>query len=291
METPDGWQDKQLKLTNGRLLGYAECGDPLGTPVIYFHGGFSSRLDILFASQICKDQHIRMIAPDRPGIGSSQRHPNRTLLDWPKDVTELMDHLKVEKAHVLGWSAGGPHAMACAYAMPERLYRTATSGCVSPLTWPGSIDSLGLQVDRLLIHSCHIAPSLVPILLKLSKLIPIAELKKSFIKEATARSDREVVEAMSLEEAKELFHEALRPGVEGTADDYRAIAFPWGFELEDIKTPLHLWQGADDNLVPVSHADYLAERLPHATTFRMPDTGHFLLHKHAAQVLSNLVSH
>lgn len=289
METPNGWHDSRIKLTSGRQLGYAECGDPLGVPVFYFHGGFSSRLDILFASQICKDQGVRLIAPDRPGIGLSERLPNRTLLDWPKDVVELMDHLKIEKAYALGWSAGGPHAMACAYAMSDRLMRTATSGCVSPLTWPGSIDSLGLQVDRLLVHSCHIAPSLVPILLKLSKLIPVAELKKSFIKEAASRSDKEVVEAMSLEEAKELFLEALRPGVDGTADDYRAIAFPWGFELEEIKTPLHMWQGADDNLVPVSHADYLSERLPHAKTFRMPDTGHFLLHKHISEVLRNLV--
>lgn len=290
MQTQDGWRESQFRLPDGRQLGYAECGDPAGKPLVYFHGGLSSRLDIMFAARTCKEKGIRLIAPDRPGIGLSDRKPQRTLLDWPDDVAHLMDHLSIDKAFVLGWSAGGPFSLACAYKIPQRLHRAGTSGCVAPMVWPGSVEDLGLEADRILISNARHAPALVPLILRASKLIPPQMLKSSLLREVSSQSDKKIVQEMSLKEATEFFLEALRPGVDGTADDYRAISIDWGFQVSDIQAPVYMWQGAEDNLVPPSHSKYLERKMPNAKHFKVPEAGHFLLHKHLDAVLTDLTT-
>lgn len=87
--------DMRIRLSDGCHLGYAEYGDPDGKPVVYFHGGLSSRLDIAFAALFCQTRGIRLLSIDRPGIGLSDFQPNRMLLDWPDDICEhLMRRVK-----------------------------------------------------------------------------------------------------------------------------------------------------------------------------------------------------
>lgn len=85
MRITDSKVSRQIKLHDGRMLGYAEYGDPGGTPVFYFHGFPTSRLD------------------------------------WPDDVADLADELELDRFVVLGGSGGGPFAAACAFRIPARL--------------------------------------------------------------------------------------------------------------------------------------------------------------------------
>jgi pimeloyl-ACP methyl ester carboxylesterase len=89
--------------------------------VISCHGGLSSRLDAGWIDAPARELGVRVVAADRPGIGRSERQPGRTLLDWPEDVLELVDALGTDRFAVLGWSAGGAYAAACAYRLPERV--------------------------------------------------------------------------------------------------------------------------------------------------------------------------
>src|SRR6185295_2497152 len=89
-----------LKLSDGRMLCYAEYGDPQGKPLLYFHGGPGSRLDMAPAEATFLEHGIRMIAPDRPGMGQSDRKGNRTLLDWADDIAELIDHLNLHRPSI-----------------------------------------------------------------------------------------------------------------------------------------------------------------------------------------------
>ncbi|MBC8000785.1 MAG: alpha/beta hydrolase, partial [Leptolyngbya sp.] len=106
--------DSTIELLDGKTLGYSTFGNPDGVPLLYFHGGISSRLDIEFADQESRQLNIRLIAPDRQGIGLSDRLKGRTLTHWTETVHQLITALDLNKPAILGWSLGGPYALACA---------------------------------------------------------------------------------------------------------------------------------------------------------------------------------
>ncbi|HWH24552.1 MAG TPA: alpha/beta hydrolase, partial [Candidatus Limnocylindria bacterium] len=98
--------DRQLRLADGRLLGYAEFGDPAGTPVLFFHGLGTSRLICPPDEGVARGLAVRLIAVDRPGIGLSEPLPGRRLLDWPADVVQLAEQLGLRRFAIVGWSGG-----------------------------------------------------------------------------------------------------------------------------------------------------------------------------------------
>lgn len=118
MESPN-----LLTLPDDRRLAYSEYGDPNGHPVLYFHGGGASRLEpLLLGDEVFVRLGLRLIAPDRPGMGQSDFQPNRGFSDWTKDVTVLADALGLDKFSVFGVSAGGGYVAACAAKIPDRLH-------------------------------------------------------------------------------------------------------------------------------------------------------------------------
>jgi pimeloyl-ACP methyl ester carboxylesterase len=126
-----------VALRDGRTLGYAEYGDAGGKPVFVFHGSPGSRLQVRAAHAPALARAIRIIAPDRPGLGLSTRKRGREIADWPDDVRELADTLGIERFAVIGISGGGPYAAACAWGLPERVTRAGIVSGVAPADGPG----------------------------------------------------------------------------------------------------------------------------------------------------------
>ncbi len=281
---------RRVRLPDGRMLGYADWGDPAGAPVIYCHGGLSSRLDVEWASSICAERGVRLIAPDRPGLGLSSMQQNRTLLDWPKDVMALADGLGIKKFAVLGWSLGAIHAMACAYGIPpERLTRTAAVGGVVPLTDAAGQGQVGFLTDRILGALSGKAPWLAGALLMFSKQMPPAVVKWSLLRDLSP-ADKAVVSPLSAHDATAFFYESLRQGPAGQIQEYRVMYAPWGFRLEDIGGEMQIWQGEDDSLALPVNGPQLAARIPHSMLTTVPNAGHFLLHTNTAKVLDALIA-
>jgi pimeloyl-ACP methyl ester carboxylesterase len=125
-----------MTLRDGRELGWLETGKARGTPVFMFHGTPGSRLQVSFDEKAIAASGVRLVAPDRPGSGHSSFHRGRTLTDWAADVASLADHLKVERFAVAGVSGGGPHAVACARLLPERVTAAAIVSGVGPISDP-----------------------------------------------------------------------------------------------------------------------------------------------------------
>lgn len=148
-----------IDLDDGRTLAYCEFGDPTGSPVFVFHGGVGSRGFGLLFDDTASDLGVRIIAADRPGYGRSDPQPDRTLLDWPDDVSVLGDALGLDAFSVLGVSGGGPWAAACAAAIPDRL--TAV-GLVSAMGPPAAPRSIGL---RLIVRLARHVPWVVGLLI------------------------------------------------------------------------------------------------------------------------------
>ena len=114
--------DNQITLPDGRRLAYAEFGKPDGYPVLYFHGSPASRLEpMLIGDEAFNRFGLRVIAPDRPGMGQSDFQPKRGFSDWPADVTALADVLGLDRFSILGNSGGGGYAAVCTAKIPERL--------------------------------------------------------------------------------------------------------------------------------------------------------------------------
>lgn len=114
-----------MRLRNGRSVCYAQYGASDGDVVVNAHGGLACRLDVAAADTAARVAGVRLISPDRPGIGGSDPQPGRTLLDWTADVADLMDQLGVGRFAAMGWSMGGQYAAALAWALPDRMRRVA----------------------------------------------------------------------------------------------------------------------------------------------------------------------
>ncbi len=136
-----------IPLSDGRSLAYAEYGDPRGRPVFFFHGTPGSRF-FRPADEITRNMGVRLITADRPGYGLSTFQPGRRILDWPSDITQLADHLGINRFAVAGHSGGGPYVLACAAALPERVSAAALVAAAGPVD--ASAATLGMsQVNKL----------------------------------------------------------------------------------------------------------------------------------------------
>ncbi len=159
--------ENHLVLPDGRTLAYAEFGQPDGYPVMYFHGAPSSRLEpLLIGDAVLSRFGLRVIAPDRPGMGGSDFQPNRTFSDWPKDVIALANALGLEQFAVLGNSGGGPYVAVCAARIPERLTSAVIVSGGWRMDWPEAQNNLPF-VNRLVLIFADKAPFLLGLLLKM----------------------------------------------------------------------------------------------------------------------------
>lgn len=279
-----------ITLSDGRKLGYREFGAPNGFPIINNHGGLLCGLDIAPAEEIAKQIGARVISPDRPGVATSDLKKNRTLLDWANDVRELADQLLLEKFSSVGWSMGGQYALACAYALGERVKRTAiVAGCL-PLDNPenfAALNRMDQKLTNLSQHHSHEAE------LAFKALGEIAQHAPHMWYELTARglseNDAHALEKIGAENFSKMSAPALMTA-EGMVEEYRAWALPWGLALNEIHGEIFLWQGDDDKLVSPKWAETLAAQIPNAKLHRVEGEGHFLAYNnHYREILSELV--
>jgi len=158
--------DNQIKLRDGRSLGYAEYGNLQGKPVLHFHGLPSSRLEMHSAAldEIATRLNARVIVVERPGMGLSDFKPGRTIGDWPSDVIQLADALGLDRFAVMGLSGGGPYVTVCALKIPKRLTAAGIISGVGPLEAPGATDGMNKR-DRQLYPIARRAPLLFRLLL------------------------------------------------------------------------------------------------------------------------------
>jgi pimeloyl-ACP methyl ester carboxylesterase len=282
-------EDRGIRLADGRWLGYGEHGDPTGRPVLFFHGLGTTRV-ICPPNAIASELGVRLIAPDRPGIGLSDRLPARQLLDWPGDVRELADALGLERFSIVGWSGGGPYALACGYALPDRVDGIALVSAPAPLA--GSTDPAYLRrFDRSAARAADRAPWVIRLALWHWGRAQRRDAAR-FFEESVAEmceADQEVLSEPELRgrmiaNSDELY----RQGGLGMYDEALVLARPWGFELSDLSVPVTMWHGARDSTVPTGMATHLEQSIPGARLRLYEDEGHHLLYRYWREILNDL---
>jgi pimeloyl-ACP methyl ester carboxylesterase len=280
-----------LATPDGRRLAYVERGDDDGAPVVLHHGTPGSRLGTHPDPTVYDG--VRLVAFDRPGYGLSDPSPGRAVADVAADVRALADHLGLERFAVFGISGGGPHALACAALLPERVSRAGVMVGAAPSDDPAFDFTAGMADVNVKEFGAAregedaLGPLLAP-WVEQSARDPDGVLDALAVE--LPEYDREVVSRPEVRaELRKSIVESVRQGGRGWIDDDLAFAAPWGFVLADVRPEVRLWQGELDVLVPRSHGDYLAERLPNATFELVPGAGHMLL-DHWRETLAWLVA-
>jgi pimeloyl-ACP methyl ester carboxylesterase len=285
-EYPMSEQDYRIiSLPDGRRLSYAEYGDPTGQPLFFFHGFPGSRYDGASTGQVAAGMGLRVIAPDRPGMGYSDFKPQRKLLDWPDDVCFLADSLSLEIFGVLGYSGGGPHALACAYRIPERLSSTGVMAGVGPVTEPGALQ--GMMKNNVQIFSlAGKAPWLLNLLYRMQVPVDGKKLMQAARTQMAKPDVAAMQEPMVLNDIVKDFNEAFRQNTRGVVHEGALFGSDWGFKLSDIQATVHLWQGEEDTNVPAEMGRYQAKNIPGCIAKFYPGEGHIsLVTNHIREIL------
>jgi pimeloyl-ACP methyl ester carboxylesterase len=275
----DAVEDGTLLLGDGRKLGYAQYGRPGGEPLFYFHGHPGSRLEARFAHRAAAEAGLRVIALDRPGYGLSDFRPGRVIADWPADVAEAADLLRLSSFSVAGASGGGPYALACAWRLPGRVIQAAVISGVGPYQVPGITRGMRWQ-NQIAFKWGSRWPPLARALMR-SMHRNITSRPESTI-EALARAMSPVDAAVVRRpEVRGVLiadiTEAFRQGTQGAALDVVLLGRPWGFSLREIQPEVHLWQGEADTLVPPAMGKYQATQIPRCNFTLLPGEGHLLI--------------
>jgi pimeloyl-ACP methyl ester carboxylesterase len=241
-------------------MTFDDVGDPAGVPVVYLHGGGDSRLSRHPDDSIAAALGVRLIAVDR--CGPSVR--GRTLRSWAE---EAVDALPVERFGVVGWSAGGPHALAVAAVAPQRVTRVALVGSMPT---PDGVRALPRDV-RNVIRVARVAPQVAARGLEKWGRRPPPPTGHALTDEAYARGRVE----------------SFRDGGLWLARELAYLSRPWGFELADVRAAVTLWWGERDSVCPPSIGRDYEQRLPNAT-LRLLDGTHQLLFTHWREILEDV---
>jgi len=285
--------DKAISLRDGRTLSYAEYGDPSGKPVFFFHGLPGSRRQRHPDDSIAIELGARIITIDRPGYGLSDFQQGRKLLDWPDDVAQLANALKIDHFAAIGVSGGGPYLLACAYKMPERITSATTISGMGPIDDPDAIKGM-LPSMRL---GLGIAPRVPWGFVRLA-LDPVAKMvsrnplgAKKMMPSSAPEADKKAFARPDIQEVdRQDLSEAYRNGAQGAFWEVVLLASPWGFRLEDIHKKVFLWHGEEDTTVPQHMGRYVARTLSDCKAKFYPGEGHTLIYNYWREILTEAVA-
>lgn len=270
-----------VPVDGGRTLGVAQWGDPDGFPVISLHGTPGSRFARPALEGAVRDLGVRVVTYDRPGYGVSTRHPGRRVVDCVADITAITEALGIERFAVTGGSGGGPHALAVAARLPERVLRARCVVGIAPRDAQGLDFFAGM--DAMNVREFGWAEQGEEVLHRELAREATADLERMTADPSKLLSDDwQLDEAdravMADERAQlvmgEMMREAYRNGVWGWVDDDIAFTRPWGFDPAEIRVPVEVRYGAKDVLVPASHGAWLAEHVPNAEVTVLSEAGH-----------------
>jgi Predicted hydrolases or acyltransferases (alpha/beta hydrolase superfamily) len=270
--------EHRIPTPDGRVLAVAEWGDPNGVALFSLHGTPGGRISYWLDPGIYARYGLRRLTIDRPGYGESTRHAGRTVADIVPDAEAISAALGIGRFAVTGGSGGGPHALALAALLGDRVLRCLADVSLAPYPTPGLDFLAGMNAGNVIEFEAALAGEAV-----LRELL-VRERATTLQRLADGRSDflgddYEMSEPDRVQMAKHLarithhLSSCLVPGVDGWVDDDLAFTKPWGFDVGSIRVPVYLTYGRDDNLVPAAHGDWLAAHIPGAEV-HVTEVGH-----------------
>ena len=283
---------RTVHAAGNRYVGTYEYGDPAGAPVFALHGTPSCGAGFDWTDVSARERNLRIIAPDRPGIGRSTAVPMPAVSAYADELAVLADALEIDRFTVLGYSGGGPYALAVAAALGPRVQSAAiVAGAGEIGAWATFADLArsDRQMTWLSLHAPVIARAALRSADLGARIAPRVALWSAG-SELTGTDRAALRELGSPRQALALFTQALAHSSAGVVADYALLARPWQVDLGSITVPVHCWHGTADTLVPLAHTEELAHRLSNARLTTWPGEGHLAFIAHVDEVLDDIAA-
>jgi pimeloyl-ACP methyl ester carboxylesterase len=283
--------DELVALPNGGAVGVLTHGDPDGYPLIFCHGTPGSRYGHEFTDEAGRQHGLRVVIAERPGYGLTPFDPAFSISSWPGMVAALADVLGFERFAVVGYSGGGPYAIACAGQLDDRVSALGLMAGVGPPDTPGADVGVNkgdaLMMDLAVKHPTRARLAARALAFVSTKMPKVAF--RTFLKEA-GPADREMLVEEGPYALVPYMKAAFAQGPDGTVLDYRLLAEPWGIDMDAVRCATDVWQGDSDTFVPMHHAEDLAARIPEATLHRLAGVGHASIQRHIGSIFESVAA-
>jgi pimeloyl-ACP methyl ester carboxylesterase len=269
---------REVATPDGRSLEVMVAGPREGLPLIHHGGTPVAALPFRPLIETAAERGMRFVTYSRPGYASSDVCHGRTVAAAGADVVAILEALQADTFVTMGWSGGGPHALACAAVLPERCRAAATIAGVAPYRAEG-LDWLTGQGEENVEEFEAAARGERALTAWLTEAAEdmadvAADDVVAVLGDLMSDVDKAALTGDYAEWTAASFRKAVSTGIAGWRDDDLAFMQPWGFELGGITRPIAIWQGGQDRMVPYAHGEWLAAHIPTARVHLLPDDGH-----------------
>ncbi|MGK5678215.1 alpha/beta fold hydrolase [Actinoplanes sp. URMC 104] len=284
-----------MTLPGGRTLEYLVEGPPGGLPLVLHHGTPSGAVRLAPVFESAARHGLRLVLASRPGYGGSSPHPGRRVADVAADTAALLDSLGAAHFVTIGWSGGGPHALACAALLPGRCVGASTIAGVAPyeapgLDWPAGMGEENIAEFEAAAKGVQALDAFLTGMADGLARVTAADVVEAF-GDLLSEVDKRALTGGLAGYLAESTRYSVSAGIAGWREDDLAFLAHWGFPLADIRVPVAVWQGEQDRMVPPAHGHWLSAHVPGAEVHLLPAEGHLSLLAGIDEVVENLLAH
>jgi pimeloyl-ACP methyl ester carboxylesterase len=285
---------QMVTLHDGRVVEVLLGGRATGLALVMHHGTPGEMSVFSDWHSLCEARGVRLVCMSRPGYAASSRRPRRSVADAAADVASVLTELGCDTFATLGWSGGGPHALACASLLADRCVAAATMGGVGAYGAHGLDFLAGMGPENVAEFGAALAGEEALRRWLETNTAALRTITADALAEAlgglVAEVDKSALVGRFAEQLAASVRRSISEGLDGWIDDDLAFVRPWGFEPMCIRVPVTVWQGEFDLMVPTAHGRWLADRIPGSQRRFLPGHGHLSLVKDLrADVLDQLL--
>ena len=269
------------KTNDGRQIEVYKGGYEKG-PVILAHHGSPSEAGLWSLwHEVAQEKKFQIISITRPGYAQSERKPGRNVASVVPDVKDVLDSLGIDHFVTIGWSGGGPHALACATLMPDKCLGVASLAGAAPYgkkdfdflkdMGPENVEEFGAALEGEANYKKWLEKNAISY-----RTVTESDFIDAFGGLLPDVDKKALVGGYAKSLAASLQY-ALKDGFDGWIDDGLAFVSDWGFEVNKVKVPVTVWHGELDLMAPIDHGQWLANNIPNAKYNFVKGHGHISL--------------